>query len=527
MTQPRSSKMSDVRASMQLQGKRDPMLDDLNIGSEEKEKAEKRTTAKKTKIKKETKQTKQASRKRDTSKKSEKPAIVSSKKKTAKQRDTLLRNSVTNEENTNLQLDAEPVDNSDEQEEFWEYMRDRSIVAEKKQTITGKKRRLPTTPKKTAKKPKLKHISEEGSFSSSSSASDIRDYLSRSVAAATTGTTAKNTEFANNKPNRQDTDDDYRSRSGADDDDDHDSFFDDSGDAMERKRLAEIMTSINQKYLERSGESSLDGSGNLGIPSHSTNTGNCGINIALPRSTSCGDRSNGGNRKSIHDNQKSRQNNAAPAPSWQPTISPMLERIRRELGEPPEGQGCFACSHAPAEEVPTCWESWSDLKKMVTDGIMRRDPVELAKSAHDFFIEKIRNPANKSISKGGIPVPDWHPYTIFEHFMVHMQEPSFNQWRRIRQVGDLADSVYNHHLWETHTETGETRANLGALKLYAEILKIEQILYKQDPSKMFAASKQFHLEITSPFVNPHKPLYARNPAHLLTAKITTESLTSS
>lgn len=391
--------------------------------------------------------------------------------------------------------------------------------------ILGKKRKPAAIQKPPVKKTK-REVKPSRENSSSSSGSDIRTYFT------TSGDSHPNnpqTSMSGSSTKKQLVSADLIQSKTLKD---HDSFFDDSADELERQRLSEMMSGMRERWLDIGGCSSFDGDGELGKDIgdydeyHKNRSGSRQQPVTNPN-TNSGKTPRQPQRNGKTLPGKGSKGKPQETEVWQPRISESLEKIRRHLGNPPDGERCFGCSNAPAEETPTCWESWSNLRKMVVESIMRRDPVELAKRAHEFFTDKIRNPANKNIPIGGSPVPDWHPFLILEHFTKHMQEPSCNQWHRIRQLGSLLDSIYDHHLWEENEETGERRASLLAIKSYTELLKHEQFLYKQDPKKMFGASAQFGITIESSLlINPKNPLYVRDIGHASNSKITPSSLSS-
>lgn len=169
------------------------------------------------------------------------------------------------------------------------------------------------------------------------------------------------------------------------------------------------------------------------------------------------------------------------------------ERELEELGEPDQRSICFGCVYVgEREQTAMPYRDIMDIIEMGRAAIGCTDPVSLAKEMERRF-EKMRRQCNRSLMPGERAIPKWRAATILDHIRSHNQDPEIQQWVQLRDIQELKEVALQAAV-QRQGSTKRKRTDDKQVKVYADLVKLEWFLRRQDPQKSCFYSGGGHID---------------------------------
>lgn len=172
-----------------------------------------------------------------------------------------------------------------------------------------------------------------------------------------------------------------------------------------------------------------------------------------------------------------------------------------ELGPPDTRAICFGCWYNGEREAgATSSQDIEALMNIIRKTISKSDPVNLAIYLAERF-EKIRDDVNNALMPGEKPLPEWTAATILDHLRNHNTDPELQTWHRITELQELAQIALNATV-VTDPETGAVQLDDKQGKLYLDLMKQAETLYRSDPAKKLYYSGGNHIDMQAASEGP-------------------------
>lgn len=166
---------------------------------------------------------------------------------------------------------------------------------------------------------------------------------------------------------------------------------------------------------------------------------------------------------------------------------------KQELGSPDNRSGCFGCVYIGERDAAAVqYEDMMVLIEMIRKSIARTDPVNLSihiARKYKFLQDEI----NGSLLLNEDPLPDWTAATILDHIRNHNTDPEIQTWMRMCELQELGQVALAASV-EEDVETGEKRVVEKQAKMFLDILKASETLYKSDLTKKQFSSHGAHMD---------------------------------
>jgi hypothetical protein len=180
--------------------------------------------------------------------------------------------------------------------------------------------------------------------------------------------------------------------------------------------------------------------------------------------------------------------------TYEPCGLQTRERERNELGDPGERSGCFGCVYIGERETGAIpYEDIMALIDMIRQSIARTDPINLAMhiaGRYAVFQRKI----NDNLFPSEKPLPDWPAASILDHIRNHNTDPEVQTWVRLSELQELIQVALSASV-ERDEESGQHRINEKQCKMYMELVRAMETVYKSDPSKKIFYSGGAHIDM--------------------------------
>lgn len=191
-----------------------------------------------------------------------------------------------------------------------------------------------------------------------------------------------------------------------------------------------------------------------------------------------------------------------PEREW--AVTPSLVHRRAQLGAPQPKSECFGCVYARSDSTAIEYLRWNALEAMVEKMFSSADLEALAVEIEKYYNQYIRGPTVKAWlargCTGGAPLPEWRAATIVAHFEVHNNDFLFRRVKRLRQVDELADQLFNHNMfvWARHMNGELMRDDEGkpilridndSLSSFSMLCRLEAALYGQNPKSAILSTR--------------------------------------
>ena len=170
-----------------------------------------------------------------------------------------------------------------------------------------------------------------------------------------------------------------------------------------------------------------------------------------------------------------------------------------ELGPPRVPRSaCFGCVYiGEVESGTSSSEEVTALFKIIRKCISKMDPISLAVDIANRY-RVIQLDVNSHLTYGQQPLPDWDAASILEHIRYHTTDPEMQTWLRIVELQEMGKIALRASVVR-NTDTDEMQLDEKQCKLYIEITKSIESLYKSDPSKKlyYSGGNQFDTKAAS------------------------------
>lgn len=169
------------------------------------------------------------------------------------------------------------------------------------------------------------------------------------------------------------------------------------------------------------------------------------------------------------------------------------ERELDELGVPDKRSVCFGCVFVGERETTAIpYNDIMDIIEMGRAAIGVSDPVSLAKEMARRYAQ-VRRECNSSLMEGERPLPRWKASTILVHIQSHTQDPEIGQWVQLRNIQELKDVALQAAVMK-HRGTKRLRVDEKQAKVYADLVRLEWFVRKQDAQKSCFYSGGGHID---------------------------------
>jgi hypothetical protein len=170
-----------------------------------------------------------------------------------------------------------------------------------------------------------------------------------------------------------------------------------------------------------------------------------------------------------------------------------------ELGPPRVPRSsCFGCVYiGEVEAGESSSEELIVLFKYIRKCISKMDPISLAVDVANRYLV-IQKDVNSHLTYNQQPLPDWDAASILEHFRYHTADPEMQTWLRIVELQEMGKIALRASVIR-NTDNDEMQLDEKQCKLYMEITKSIESLYKSDPSKKlyYSGGNQFDTKAAS------------------------------
>jgi hypothetical protein len=181
---------------------------------------------------------------------------------------------------------------------------------------------------------------------------------------------------------------------------------------------------------------------------------------------------------------------------YHPCGLPTRQEEINELGKAECRSGCFGCVYIGEREAGAlAYEDVIVLIDMIRTSIARTDPINLSKHIAERYAY-LREEVNASLLPGEKPLPEWTAATILDHIRNHNTDPEIQTWVRLAELQELMQVALRASV-EIDEDTGEKRVNEKQCKIYMDLVKAAESLYKSDPSKKIFFSGGAHIDMKS------------------------------
>lgn len=180
---------------------------------------------------------------------------------------------------------------------------------------------------------------------------------------------------------------------------------------------------------------------------------------------------------------------------------PSRQQEFNELGSPDTRAICFGCwFNGEREAGATSSQDIEALMNIIRKTISKTDPVNLAIYLAERY-EQIQEDVNSSLMPNEKPLPDWTAATILDHLRNHNTDPELQTWHRITEFQELQQIALNSMV-VVDPETGAVQLDDKQAKLYMDLVKQTETLYKSDPSKKLYYSGGNHIDMQAASEGP-------------------------
>lgn len=158
--------------------------------------------------------------------------------------------------------------------------------------------------------------------------------------------------------------------------------------------------------------------------------------------------------------------------------------VEKELGETSDRSKCFCCSYvgeqAGVGEVAS--EELQSLMDKIRDGLPGTTPRKLVIDVAEEY-EKIRKEANRFLKPGQEPLPPMTAADWLAHLRYHNNDPELRFWFDMTDLNELQEVALEASVVQNE-ETKEILTDEKQVRMYLEILKTKNMMYKMDVTKM-------------------------------------------
>jgi len=180
---------------------------------------------------------------------------------------------------------------------------------------------------------------------------------------------------------------------------------------------------------------------------------------------------------------------------------PSRQQEFNELGVPDTRAICFGCwFNGEREAGATSSQDIEALMNIIRKTISKTDPVNLAIYLAERY-EQIQADVNDALMPNEKPLPDWTAATILDHLRNHNTDPELQTWHRITEFQELQQIALNSMV-VVDPETGAMQLDDKQAKLYMDLVKQTETLYKSDPSKKLYYSGGNHIDMKAASEGP-------------------------
>jgi len=171
-----------------------------------------------------------------------------------------------------------------------------------------------------------------------------------------------------------------------------------------------------------------------------------------------------------------------------------IEEIN-ELGLPNNRSGCFGCVYIGERDAAAIqYEDMMVLIEMIRKSIARTDPINLSIHIASKY-KALQREINNSLLPNEVALPDWSAATILDHIRNHNTDPEIQTWVRLSELQELMQIALGASV-EQDTETGQKRIVEKQCKIYMDLLKTTESLFKSDLTKKLFNSGGAHIDTT-------------------------------
>ncbi len=172
---------------------------------------------------------------------------------------------------------------------------------------------------------------------------------------------------------------------------------------------------------------------------------------------------------------------------------PSRQEEFNELGAPDTRAICYGCWYNGEREAgATPSQDVDALMNIIRKTISKADPVNLAIYLAERY-EKIRDDVNSCLLPHENPLPEWTAATILDHLRNHNTDPELQTWMRITELHELGQIAMNASV-VTDPETGAVQLDEKQAKLYLDLMKQAETMYRSDPAKKLYYSGGNHFD---------------------------------
>jgi len=198
--------------------------------------------------------------------------------------------------------------------------------------------------------------------------------------------------------------------------------------------------------------------------------------------------------------------------TWKPCLSPEKTKIMEMLGTPDRSR-CWACERSCDTTVKSNVSAWINMTRMYREYVGRKDKVALARQLYNYFEQNIRQPANRVLTCGESPIPEWRPIDILEHMEGHSNEPHLRICTVLNHINKMQESLAENVYMCNGTYNSVVRPDISLLNAYIKLTELQMKVYNCKPAEMYGACTTTDMVISeSPWVNVEKSgYYGRHP----------------
>ena len=147
-----------------------------------------------------------------------------------------------------------------------------------------------------------------------------------------------------------------------------------------------------------------------------------------------------------------------------------------------------------------------------------REPQAAQGVSHREAGEEVRQEANKRLSKGEDPIPEWSPASIFDHWLNHNTDPEIQTWIQLWRLQNIMTQLYEKGLFVL--TDGRLSLDIKETKALCDLTTAWQKAASRDCKKLAFYSHGAHIDTGSrPIINTRtKNIYNLFPQLDKTAK---------
>lgn len=153
-----------------------------------------------------------------------------------------------------------------------------------------------------------------------------------------------------------------------------------------------------------------------------------------------------------------------------------------ELGVPTSQSNCFACSYIGEDAATSvAFEEVVKLTDLIRKNVGKKNPVDLCRHIAERY-DELRADVNDNLQPGRKSWPEMTAADWLHHLRFHNNDPELQKWfmfeelKEVRQIALHASIVQNE-------ETGAIQTDDKQFKVYLDVIKAQEMLYKSDPTK--------------------------------------------